>query len=588
MQQSFQVDAVLNVKGNADKKFQEFINIVKKAHESLKLFNNTFKNLDLRFQRLGEVLNITNPKVSSLGVRLNSLGRNASKSTMEMGALNRELRSTASSLDRLERSSNANKSGGIGKGKLLFGLGGIGTAAAAGYGAYEGVKHVYNAGAEFQQAQQQLMSQGGVSQADLNKLSRIAQTTHIAGVSSIKLMEAFTDAFMATKSLPEAQKIGTQIASVTFGNQMFGTNFNRHDMRQMLQSAEFLSGGDPHKFESIFNTIEQLYSAEGGRMKPREILNMFKTGGTAVYGLTNQSLFGLLTAMQEVSGMRSGTSLQTGRRQLLAGSLNPTQAHDLLQFGFLDRSKVKFNSLGYIQKVLPGAFKPQYERQLDSDPFGFLKTYVGQLKKFGITKDEDVYKYITRDFSRTFAALLSNMFKNMGKIERSIPLNEQATNASQIGGVYASQMGGAPKVLAASWESFNVALAKDIGPGSQQLLLGLSKFLDMMTDFLNGPVVKLLNWADSHKNSLVSGIGNIVNTIMPGGRQIVDIFDRKKPNQQISGTVQLTDKGGRKLADVFMAAFLKQTNAPTASTSYRNPQDGFTPAQLGSNSGSGF
>lgn len=139
---------------------------------------------------------------------------------------------------------------------------------------------------------------------------------------------------------------------------------------------------DRSRMESYFNREAQITSMTGGRVTPAELLQMAKTGGTAVQGLSIGGLTNLVSSITEMGGSRTGTALATLFQNIVGGHMQQPGMMEYKRLGLMDMSKVEVNKSGLIQSMRPGAIP--IGPLMQDDPLKFADALTVAMKKHGI------------------------------------------------------------------------------------------------------------------------------------------------------------------------------------------------------------
>jgi hypothetical protein len=143
---------------------------------------------------------------------------------------------------------------------------------------------------------------------------------------------------------------------------------------------------DHHRMEEYFNRAAQMTAATGGRVTPNELLQMAQTGGTALQGLSLRGLTNLSGVVNEISGTRTGTALQTLFQQVVAGRIQQKGLVEWQRLGLLDTKKVEFNKSGIVKRMSAGAIP--IGDYLQEDPMKFADALRDAMQKHGVDTND--------------------------------------------------------------------------------------------------------------------------------------------------------------------------------------------------------
>ncbi len=110
-----------------------------------------------------------------------------------------------------------------------------------------------------------------------------------------------------------------------------------------------------HAVGSRLELINKVMGGSGGKIRPGEILQFAKTAQAAKFSLSEKGIYHLAPIIQEMGGMRTGTSLVSVMQNLANGRMTHASAQNMLALGLLDRSKVEYDKVGRVKRVMPGS-----------------------------------------------------------------------------------------------------------------------------------------------------------------------------------------------------------------------------------------
>ncbi len=195
----------------------------------------------------------------------------------------------------------------------------------------------------------------------------------IAGKYRYSFESLFGDKF-------SSQEIEGQIQSGFKALEMLGAT--RATGAMNAEGKHQFTESDRTRMESYFNREAQITSMTGGRVTPAELLQMAKTGGTAVQGLSIGGLTNLVSSITEMGGSRTGTALATLFQNIVGGHMQQPGMMEYKRLGLMDMSKVEVNKSGLIQSMRPGAIP--IGPLMQDDPLKFADALTVAMKKHGI------------------------------------------------------------------------------------------------------------------------------------------------------------------------------------------------------------
>lgn len=558
MIEQMKIGITLAMKGDATPKLKEFLKIVQRASQAVETLNMRLRPFNDNLMRMGDYLQKVNPrmrrfyedtgastrymaglntslksgnrefstlgnKLSSTSSKMVSLTRGASLLKDELAGLAAASAAVAASTAGMGSGSNSvggdgsrrrSKSGGIHvRGSHFAGIGFTGAAIGVGLGLH-GLHNAYETSKEYQRSLAQYRQQG-FSESDNSIADQIASNVKTPGIGPVEMMNALTDAAMATRNPKMGRFLAPHLANIAMANNILYGDFSSKQEKDLIKFAELRGGSDPKKMLSALELGQKLYSMSGGRVQPSELLNFVKQASTAGFHLTDKALYELEPSIQERSGFKVGTGLQTGFNQLIGGK------------GISKKAEADLQHLGLMNAK--GTLKNEKLLQLNPVEW-FLKDYLSALKKAGITDELGIIKKTTFDFGRTFAAVASTWLKDKEKIARANEMSPQAKGEAASVQQAMNTPAGAEKILGASYERFNKKLGDFLMPATVGGMKELAKFLDHLTAII-GRVDEFFKTVASYESTL----NGIVEKFMPsvkGEGDILKDVGKKQPKAQ--------------------------------------------------------
>jgi hypothetical protein len=551
MNEQWKIGVVLSLKGDANTKLKEFYAAIQRTNKAVDTLRQRLIPVKESIARIAVDLSKVNPHMRAFSEdTLNSarsmggLASTLRKGNAEFTVMDRKLTSTAAKMDALAKHAEtlkssmqdvggggggmgAGRTGGRGKGHRRSGvhvrsshigmLGFNGPMIAAGL-ATMGLYHGFEAESDYQRAFMQYKQQGYVTDADNALADKIASNVKLPGISPIAMMDALTDATMATTDVAKGRMLAPHLANIAMANKINYGDFTRKQEKDLVKFAELRGGSDSQKVLAALDLGQKMYSLSGGRIQPSELKGFISMAGTAGYHLTDQALFELESSIQEKGGQKIGTALQTGFNQMISfKGMSKKSMADLTNLGIMKHGKLADVDLFQTNIVE-----------------WFRKDYLSALKAHGVTKDPEIIRRIGFDFNRTFAAAASVWLKDSGKIDRAIVQSPKAKG--EIGSVQDAFMtpGGTIQLLSTSYNKFNKALGNFIMPSAQAGMKDLATMLDHLTAII-GRLNVFFGIVDSYNQKLEK----ITSKFFPSINEEGNILKDKKQPAKESAVVQL-------------------------------------------------
>jgi len=246
----------------------------------------------------------------------------------------------------------------------------------------------------------------------------------IAGKYRYSFESLFGDKF-------SSQEIEGQIQSGFKALEMLGAT--RATGQMNAEGKHQFTESDRSRMEAYFNREAQISAMTGGRVTPAEMLQMARTGGTAVQGLSIGGLTNLTSPLTELGGSRTGTALQSLFQNVVAGHIQQSGLSEWQRLGLMDTSKVEFNKSGIVKSMKPGAIP--IGSLMQDDPLKFADALSTAMKKHGVdtSNPQKVIEELgALKMPRNPAELVSLLINQRDRVVKEAT---NVTNAKDIGGL---------------------------------------------------------------------------------------------------------------------------------------------------------
>jgi hypothetical protein len=341
----------------------------------------------------------------------------------------------------------------------------------------------------------------------------VAKTVNtLPGVTLTDTTETVTDLHTAIGNLHEAIAALPMATKFRIGMEtMHGDKYSHEQLETQIQNAfKFLemigavraTGDlDPHtgkrefseadrsKMEEYFSRQTQIMASTGGRVTPSEMLQMAKTGGTALQGMSIAGLTHLEMPMQEMGGSRTGTALQTLFQQVVGGRMVPRFLPEWERMGLLRRKDEQGNSLvevtkaGIVSKMRPGAIPIGELAQ--KDPLEFADRLGEAMSKHGINTQDQlaVAKGLAGlGLNRTAAELTSLLISQRDRVVKAETITTGATGHEALFQQAKDSPLFAKVRYEAAMENFRAQVGMPLLEMAPKLFAAFQPFIQMMTD----------------------------------------------------------------------------------------------------------
>jgi hypothetical protein len=234
---------------------------------------------------------------------------------------------------------------------------------------------------------------------------------------------------------------------------------------------------DPKKVEEWFDFLAKADAATHGQFNAQTAFGLAQQAGPgAMRGLTQEGMEHMAIISQMMGGQRAGTALLSLRNQM-TGSMLKRSAEALQQYGILKDGE--WSSEGGHVSMNEAATK-RLLGTLNRDPVAFVDMMVEELKKKGITKQEDQLLAISRMIGRqTSQREISDILVSRAQMQRETEGMEQGVTVSQGLAGYGGNIHASQQALGAAWHNLQVAIG---GPEGEHF----AAFLNKITAAING------------------------------------------------------------------------------------------------------
>lgn len=339
---------------------------------------------------------------------------------------------------------------------------------------------------ESQKMEQQAAQIGalGVGAEVTRSAVKFARSVKQYGTSQVDAVEMMRDALSVFGSLTEAKIALPILERVKFTNStLYGqekgeeATKNFVDMTRVIDSRG--GGNDSALFKKQADFIQQVYSVSGGRIAPKEWLDLSTHAGVAGKSMSDAAFY--YENMPLINDMGSGAKVGTGLRNIynhvVQGSNTVREVRAMERYRLIgDESKVQHDKVGQVSHINPGALIGSellgYGKNGVFDPYQWMKKYLlPTLAKQGITGRSEVLAAIGSIFGGgTGGGLMATMFTNQQNNDRDARMASNAKTVDQGYDAAKQTSGGKQAGLRAQIDDARLALGeKLLGPYKQAL-----------------------------------------------------------------------------------------------------------------------
>lgn len=201
----------------------------------------------------------------------------------------------------------------------------------------------------------------GVSKQDGDAMINAADSSKQFGVSVTKATEtvselrtALGDAHHAIEALPTALKA---ISGLQLYDRLHHTDMASGDTAYQLAKVSEERGGatDPEAMRAKYNWAFKGLTGSNGKITTADQLTAVRSGKGAVQAMSDEAFFGDTFLQQSMGADRYGTSSSTLVNAWIGGHQKNTAFQHMMEMGLLNKSGVKFDKNGNVNKVSPDA-----------------------------------------------------------------------------------------------------------------------------------------------------------------------------------------------------------------------------------------
>ena len=326
----------------------------------------------------------------------------------------------------------------------------------------------------------------GLGDAVTAQADKFAKGMNVIGQSATQNIKLLREATAVMGDFGHAQEMMPHLARMKSAVEMYsGAGHGEkaeHMMMDLLRVAE-LRGAlkDPEAFKRVTDLALKSYIASGGTVTPQQLLGAIKTGGVAAKGLSDEAFFFQeLHLLQEMGGMRAGTSLMSAYQNLAQGRGSLRSAKVLQEMGLLDPNLIEYTKIGTIKQVKPGALKDSMTFMLSQFEY-FENEVKPQLE--GLSKNEALLKIGSMFSNRTAAQRFSTFFLEENNLQKTAKMAQLAMGNEAAVANFGGTLAGKEIDLEAKLANLKLELGQKILPLAVRGLELLIGVLDRVTRF---------------------------------------------------------------------------------------------------------
>lgn len=496
---------------------------------------------------IGKAAERASGRVQSLGAQLSVLGSATSMSGVTSGL--RQIGNAVSTLTRQYQALHSQMSRTVAAPRMpppppgprpVSTSGALATGAGvgiSGYGAARGAGYVGTQAADLNKSavKQEL---AGLSASERAKITQVSweMTQKYKNFSTAMIQDAILEVRsvygttdQAIGGIEAALKSATVLRSQLKGK--VNTERMVEEVFNMFKAADLRNVTDsPQETEAFINNMTKAITATGGRLTPRDFVQLLKYGKTGAQFWNDDFITrAAASIMQEGSASTVGTSLTSMYQAVISGRVGTKESKLWTQLGLVDPSKIVKNKIGDVKGIMPGGVTGgDIFRQ---NPYEWAQQVYGPalLKKLGYAPGTSLKGMSESDFdafSQKAMPLVSGMFGNrnadwiVNTLLKYRPIERDRINTDKATGLEGASII-QNKDLFTAWDSFTTqmnnllaALASPLVAPATQALNAIASAMSSLSSALaaNPEVAAIASTAAGVAAGLIA-IGAAIRTV---------------------------------------------------------------------------
>lgn len=349
-----------------------------------------------------------------------------------------------------------------------------------------------------------------------------ARSANKFGTSSAQMMDTFRESYAFFGNMKDAQYAAGKIAelnaanSVLFGGKIRGIDSNA--TKALMRFADMRGATDsPEEFFKTLDLAQRMVTGSGGALQFNDLEQFAKTGGTAFKTLSDQGLINLASAMQEMGGSRTGTSLMTMYQNLVAGRTTQQAKLAWADLGLAELKQIKIGEVGgraQTRNIIE--VNPEFLSMMRTDPVTALSKYMMPAieRKLGPGATDDAKAKVINDLfsDRTGSSLASGVAMQMVQVLRDAKFIKGAMGFEDTTKTAKNTTDGAYADLSAKWRDTMKELGIVVLPIAIKAARELTEILKTISGFVreNPGLTKTMILA----TGIVAGLATLGGALM--------------------------------------------------------------------------
>ncbi|WP_294637433.1 hypothetical protein [uncultured Aquabacterium sp.] len=321
-----------------------------------------------------------------------------------------------------------------------------------------------------------------------------ARGAHKFGTSAAQMMDTFRESYAFFGNMKDAQEAAGKIAELNAANSvLFGGQVRAIDStatRALMRFADMRGAtNSPKAFFSTLDLAQRMVTGSGGALQFNDLEQFAKTGGTAFKTLSDEGLINLASAMQEMGGSRTGTSLMTMYQNLVAGRATQQAKLAWADLGLATLKQMKIGEVGgkkQTRNVIE--VNPEFLSMMRTDPVMALSKFMMPAieRKLGPGATDDAKAKVINDLfsDRTGSSLASGVALQMVQVLRDAKFIKNAKGVDGTISDAKNTTDGALVDLQAKWKDTLKELGVVVLPIATKAARELTNILKSAQEFV--------------------------------------------------------------------------------------------------------
>lgn len=409
----------------------------------------------------------------------------------------------------------------------------------------------------------------------------------VYGTSQAERMRQFTEAqgvfresgLDDSHALEAAKMAAPVLAKIQFATEALEPELQgrmRASAKSMLRYIE-MSGGlkDAATFERLANFGWRMVQTSGGTVDWEQLRQFRAVSGVAGRRISDEGMAAMEPLISELKGSRAAVGLRTAFNRINGIIKIPNQAaHELVDAGLWDKSKIVFNSMGGIKQFTGNPLKTADEFQ--ESPTAWYEKYILPMyekKKLSAAERDREDAML---FGSTGGAEFSLLRAQLPAVHRSVAAQSKALSINQSVDESRKGLTGQEVEFTNAWKDFKTQLGTVALPTFSAMLRDGATVLRLIGDFIRehkGIVDAMKNMLGAASNTIPAL--NVVNAV----KKLPDMWEAiKAAHQAPAPTHQAAVPGSSRAMNDAWAQQMDEWRKKNGKSQYTAEKPASTPA----------